>query len=455
MGDSDPASRPNARAELTAAGRAARRGLAIDRLGAWQPGPDRPDPVGLLTGQAKTRIADLVPVRYGRMAVSPFTFYRGAALPMAADLASMASTAIIVQLCGDAHLSNFGLFASPERDLVFDINDFDETRHGPFEWDVKRLAGSVVVAGRGRGFAAHDIRKAMGRAVRSYRTHMTQYAAMRAIDVYYARVDTAGILAYLDKRARPFLKETVKAAAHHDALHELPKLTEVGPDGHRRIVDRPPVIVHRPEASESIQAKSIVAYRENLEEDRRVLLDRYTLVDAAMKVVGVGSVGLGAFAVLLAGADDDDPLFLQVKEAEASVLERFLGPSHQPSHGARVVAGQRRLQAATDVLLGWFVGPGGRHWYVRQLQDQKGGAVVEAMTVDDLAAWGDLCGWALARGHARSGQPAEIAGYLGDDDAFEKAMTQFAEAYADQTERDHAAFVAAIDAGRITAETGV
>jgi len=455
MTDSDPASRPHRRDELAAAGRAARKKVAIDSLGSFTPGPDRPDPVALLTDQAKTRLPDLIPVRNGRMAVSPFTFYRGAALPMASDLATMPSTGIIVQLCGDAHLSNFGLFASPERDLVFDINDFDETRHGPFEWDVKRLAGSVAVAGRGRKFAPHDIRKAVDRAVRSYRSHIAEYAAMRAIDVYYARVDTAGILAYLDKRARPFLKETVRAAAHHDALHELPKLTEVGPDGRRRIVDHPPVIVHRPEASEAIQDASIVAYRENLEEDRRVLLDRYTLVDAAMKVVGVGSVGLGAFAALLVGADEDDPLFLQVKEAEASVLERFLGPSGQPSHGARVVAGQRRLQAATDVLLGWFVGPGGRHWYVRQLQDQKGGAVVEAMMVDDLAAWGDLCGWALARGHARSGQPAEIAGYLGDDDAFEKAIGRFAEAYADQTERDFDELAAAAKSGRITAERGI
>jgi len=455
MTASDTDRRPRSRDELRAAGRAARDRVAIDSLGSWKPGPDRPDPVALLAGQAATRFADLVPVRYGRMAVSPFTFYRGAALPMAADLAATPSTEVTVQLCGDAHLSNFGLFASPERALVFDINDFDETRHGPFEWDVKRLAGSVVVAGRGRGFTAHDCRKAAHRAVRSYRTRIAAYAAMRAIDVYYARVDTAEILAYLDKRARPFLKQTVRAATRHDALHELPKLTEVGPDGRRRIVDRPPTITHRPEADQAVQTASLTAYRESLQEDRRVLLDRYQLVDAAMKVVGVGSVGLGAFAALLMGADDDDPLFLQVKQAEESVLERFLGPSHQPSHGARVVAGQRRLQAASDVLLGSFIGPGGRHWYVRQLQDQKGGAVIDAMTVDDLVAWGDLCGWALARGHARSGEPAEIAGYMGDDDAFDTAIGQFAEAYADQTERDHAEFVAAIAAGRITAESGV
>jgi uncharacterized protein (DUF2252 family) len=293
------------------------------------------------------------------------------------------------------------------------------------------------------------------RAARSYRTHIAEYAATRAIDVYYARVDTASVLAYAEKRARPFLKQTVKAAVRRDALHELPKLTEVGPDGRRRIVDRPPVITHRPEASQDITAASLSAYRESLAEDRRVLLDRYEMVDVAMKVVGVGSVGLGSFAALFMGEGDDDPLFLQVKQAEASVLERFLGPSSQPSHGARVVSGQRRLQAVSDVMLGWFVGPGGRHWYVRQLQDQKGGAVIEAMTIDDLAAWGDLCGWALARGHARSGEPAEIAGYLGDGDAFDDAMGRFAEAYADQTKRDHAAFVAAIDAGTLPAERGV
>jgi uncharacterized protein (DUF2252 family) len=451
----DAPARPRTRDELRAAGRAAADRVLIASHGAWSPARDRPDPVALIQEQAATRFPDLVPVRHGRMAVSPFTFYRGAALPMAADLAATASTGITVQLCGDAHLSNFGLFASPERDLVFDINDFDETRHGPFEWDLKRLAGSIVVAGRDRSFSAHDCRRAAVRAVRSYRTHMAAYATARAIDVYYARVDTAGVLAYVEKRAQKFLKQTVKAATRHDALHELPKLTEVGPDGRRRIVDRPPVITHRPEVSGDVLAPALAAYRESLAEDRRVLLDRYEMVDAAMKVVGVGSVGLGSVAALFLGEGNDDPLFLQVKQAEASVLERFLGPSRQPSHGARVVSGQHRLQAVSDVLLGWFVGPLGRHWYVRQLQDQKGGAVVDAMTIDDLAAWGDLCGWALARGHARSGEPAEIAGYVGEDDAFDAAIGRFADAYADQTERDHAAFVAAIDAGRIPAERGV
>jgi uncharacterized protein (DUF2252 family) len=443
------------RDERRAAGEAARSRVPPSAHATWRPAPDRPDPVALLEEQAATRIPELVPIRYGRMAVSPFTYYRGAALPMAADLATATSPGIVVQLCGDAHLSNFGLFASPERDLVFDINDFDETLRGPFEWDVKRLAASLVAAGRTRGFDEHGVQQAVHRTVASYRTRIAEYAAMRAMEVYYSRVNVAGILAFVDKRARPFLQATVKSTHHHDALHELPKLTEVDAEGHRRIVDHPPLITHHPEVTQEVTATAIASYRDSIGEDRRVLFDRFELVDAALKVVGVGSVGLGAFAVLLLGGDQDDPLFLQVKQAEASVLERFLPPSKQPSHGARVVAGQRRLQAASDILLGWMVGAKGRHWYVRQLQDQKGGAVVEAMTLDDLAAWGELCGWALARGHARSGHPAEIAGYLGTDKAFDHAIADFAVAYAEQNERDHAGFVAAIKAGRVAAESGV
>jgi uncharacterized protein (DUF2252 family) len=442
------------REELRQTGAAARVQVPPSAHAGWRPAAGRPDPIALLEEQAATRIPDLVPVRYGRMAVSPFTFYRGAALPMAADLAPTPTSGIVVQLCGDAHLSNFGLFASPERDLVFDVNDFDETLHGPFEWDVKRLAASLVVAGRVRGFSEHDNRHAVHRAVQSYRVRMAGYAVMSSLDVYYSRVDAAGVLAYVDKRARPFLQQTVKTTHHHDAIHELPKLTAVDAEGRRRIVDRPPVISHPPEATPELLAATLAGYRETVPEDRRVLLDRYELVDAALKVVGVGSVGLAAFVALLLGGDDD-PLFLQAKQAEASVLERFLPPSSQPSHGARVVAGQRRLQATSDVLLGWAVGGHGRHWYVRQLQDQKGGAVVDAMTLEDLATWGELCGWALARGHARTGQPAQIAGYLGDDRAFDHAIVDFAAAYADQNERDHAAFVAAITAGRIAAEPGV
>jgi uncharacterized protein (DUF2252 family) len=410
--------------------------------------------VALLEEQNVTREPDLVPVRHGRMMVSPFTFYRGAAKIMAADLKDTPRAGLTVQLCGDAHLSNFGLFASPERSEVFDINDFDETLRGPFEWDLARLAASLVVAARSRGFTVHDGRHAVHRAMRSYRDRMAEYATMRAIDVYYSSVAITSVVTYLDKRARPMIESAVQSAAHHDSIHELAKLTAIV-DGKRRIVDRPPVVVHRADATNPLVTSALASYRASLLDDRRALLDRYEIVDYAMKVVGVGSVGLGAMILLLDGGSDADPLFLQAKEAQASVYERFIGPSSQPTHGDRVVAGQRRLQATTDVLLGAAVGELGRQWYVRQLADQKGSAVVEAMTVDDLGAWGELCGWALARGHARSGEPATIAAYLGADDAFDRAMALFAETYADQTARDYATFSAAIASGRIVAQSGV
>ena len=442
------------RTTLTEAGTAARLRLPLADQGNWKPAADRPDPIALLEEQAQTRLPELVPIRYGRMSVSPFAFYRGAALPMAADLAAIPNSGLTVQLCGDAHLSNYGLFASPERELLFDINDFDETLPGPFEWDVKRLAASIIVAGRFRGFDHHVNRRAAQQAVETYRTRMAAFAGMRAIEVFYSAVDASGIVTFVDKRARPMIESTVKSASRHDALHELPKLTAVV-DGHRSIVDHPPVIVHRPEATPAVIDAFLAAYSTTLQEDRRTLLNRYALVDVAMKVVGVGSVGLGAFIALFDSDSDDDPLFLQVKQAEASVLERFLGASQEPTHGARVVAGQRHLQAQSDVFLGHAVGDfEGRAWYVRQLQDQKASAVVEAMTADDLAAWGALCGWSLARGHARSGEPATIAAYLGTDDTFDHAIAKFAETYADQNERDYGALTAAIKSGRIKAITG-
>lgn len=443
------------REERASAGAEARARVPPSVYAAWKPRADRADPIALLQEQDATRIPELVPVRYGRMAISPFTFYRGAALTMAADLAGSQSTGLKVQLAGDAHLSNFGLFASPERDLVFDMNDFDETHPGPWEWDVARLAGSLVVAARERGFDAHDARHAVHAAVHSYREKMADYAAMRAIDVYYAKVDAAEIEGYVDKRARPYLQSTVKSAAHHDALHELPKLTAIDEAGRRKIVDHPPTISHPADLTAPVEASILAMYRTTLQEDRRILFDRYEPIDAALKVVGVGSVGLGAFAVLFEGGGEDDPLFLQVKQAEASILERFLGPSTYSSHGERVVAGQRRLQAASDVMLGWAVGPGGRHLYIRQLQDQKASAIIEAMTFDDLVTWGRLCGWGLAGGHARTGEPATLGGYLGTDNEIDHAIADFAVTYADQTERDHAALVAAIKSGRVAAEPGV
>jgi uncharacterized protein (DUF2252 family) len=440
--------------ERMRAGADVRRLVPPDLHAGWTAAPDRPDPIALLESQASTRISQLVPVRYGRMLVSPFTYFRGAALPMAADLAATPTSGVKVQLGGDAHLSNFGLFASPERNLLFDMNDFDETLPGPWEWDLKRLVASLVVAARDRGFDEHDARHAARAAAGSYRTRMAEYAGMRAIDVYYSRVDVSGIATYVDKRARPYLEETVREAAHHDTVHELPKLTELV-DGRRRIIDVPPTIYHPAWADADVPSDALAAYRLTLQEDRRVLFDRYELIDIAVKVVGVGSVGLVALAVLFGGGHPDDPLLLQVKEAEASVLERFLAPSEYTNHGERVVAGQRRLQAASDVMLGWSQGRLGRHIYIRQLQDQKGSAVIAAMSHDDLATWGELCGWALARGHARSGDPAAIAGYLGDDEEVDEALGAFAEAYADQTDRDHAAFAAAVKSGRLPAETGV
>jgi uncharacterized protein (DUF2252 family) len=412
--------------------------------------------VGLIAGQAATRLPELVPIRHGRMMASPFAFFRGAALPMAADLATLPRSDLIVQLGGDAHLSNFGLFASPERDLLFDMNDFDETLAGPFEWDLCRLAASFAVAARGRGLSEHAGRHAARMAVRSYRERMATYAGMDALSVYYAKVDVNAIMEFVDERAKPYLEDTVRSAMHHDALAGLSKLTEVV-GGRRRLVDKPPVIYHLAETQEdrTLVTDGLASYALTLQEDRRALLERFELVDIAVKVVGVGSVGLTALVVLMQERASGQPLLLQVKQAEASVLERFLGASPYASHGERVVAGQRRLQAASDILLGWTVGRLGRHHYVRQLHDLKGSAVLEAMTERDLATWAKLCGWALARGHASSGDPAAIGAYLGDDDALDHAIGRFAETYAHQTEADHAAFVEAIDAGRLPAERGV
>jgi len=444
----------SAAAARRAVGESARAAVPPSAVGEWRPSPARPDPVALLEEQATTRVKDLVPVRYGRMLVSPFTFYRGAALPMAADLASVPVSGIRTQLCGDAHLSNFGLFGSPERDLVFDINDFDETLPGPWEWDVLRLATSVVIAARSRGFDEHQGRHALHAAVRSYQTRMHEYAAMRSIEVYYAKVDATDVLASVGARSRAYLETTIKSAAHHDALHELPKLTEVT-GGVRRIIDRPPIITHPANLTFTLAEHALTRYRDSIQEDRRVLLDRYSLVDTAMKVVGVGSVGLLALVALLDGGDGVDPLFLQAKQAEASVLERFLGPSAEAHHGQRIVTGQRRLQATSDILLGWTSGDHDLHVYVRQLQDEKAGAVIEVMTPEDLAAWAELCAWALARGHARSGEPASIAAYLGTDDEFAHAVGRFATTYADVNQRDFEALGAAAASGRVVAEAGV
>jgi uncharacterized protein (DUF2252 family) len=431
----------------------------------------RPDPIALLEEQAKTRVPELVPIRYGRMLVSPFTFYRGAALIMAADLAATPRSGLTAQLCGDAHLSNFGVFASPERQLMFDINDFDETLPGPWEWDVKRMAASFEIAGRDRGFGPADRRAIVARGVQEYRERMRQAADMRNLDVWYTHIEIGRALEQLRtqvdrKQARTTEKNLAKARTR-DSMQAFSKLTaEV--DGERRIVGDPPLIVPiedlmhpgtgRDETEESIRGL-LRAYRRTLETDRKHLLEEFRYAHMARKVVGVGSVGTRAWILLMLGRDGQDPLFLQAKEAEASVLERFVGKSGFRNHGQRVVAGQRLMQAASDIFLGWqrVTGLDGqdRDFYVRQLRDWKGSADVDTMRSPAMTAYARLCGATLARAHARSGDRIAIASYLGKTDAFDRAIADFSSAYADQNERDYQAVVAAVKSGRLTAQTGL
>jgi uncharacterized protein (DUF2252 family) len=428
--------------EARAAGRAHRRDVPRSSHREWSAPPDRADPIEILTRQERDRVPSLLPLRHERMAVSPLTFYRGAAAIMAADLASTPTTALRVQACGDAHLANFGVFATPERNLVFDVNDFDETLEAPFEWDVKRLASSLVVAGRGNGLAEAASRAAARAAVQTYRAEVRRYAGMGHLDVWYARIDVASAMEVLHGAHRRHARRVAKKARHRTSLAALDKLTTTTKAGHRRIVDDPPLIEHLDGLAEEVGAR-FTDYRASLPPDRRVLLDRYRFVDAARKVVGVGSVGTECSIVLLQGDSDADPLFLQIKTASASVLEPHAGPSPYPEPGQRVVEGQLLMQAASDIFLGW-TGP----YYVRQLRDMKGGVVPELLDASSLAVYGRVCGAALARAHARSGGAAAIAGYLGRGDAFDAAVEDFAAAYADQTERDHAAFRAAQGSAR-------
>ncbi len=422
----------------------------------WTPPADRPDPIALLESEAVNRVPELVPIRYGRMLASPFAFLRGAAILMAADLATTPSTGIVVQLCGDAHLANFGLYASPERRLLFDANDFDQTLPGPWEWDVKRLAASIMVAGRTYGIGEAAARDAVHEAIHSYRARMAAFASMGEQAVWYARVRAATFVA---DQSRTLIKRRAHAAIakprQHDHHQSLAKLTEVV-NGRRRIVNNPPLIerVETDDLATWVQT-TLHAYRQTLQDDRRHLLARYRFVDLAHKVVGVGSVGMRCYIVLLTGRDDDDPLFLQIKQAERSVLEAHLPASRYANHGQRVVAGQRLMQAASDILLGWQRGSDGRDYYWRQLRDMKGGANVAAMSASMLRSYAALCGWTLAHGHARSGDQVQIAAYLGRSDRFDRAIAAFATAYADQTERDHAALVAAVRSGRVAAEIGI
>jgi uncharacterized protein (DUF2252 family) len=459
-------------AERAARGKAARAEVPRDSHASFDPPAGRPDPVGLLEGQAKARVPELVPVRWGRMMVSPFTFYRGAALPMASDLASTPVSGLAVQACGDAHLSNFGIFGSAERRLMFDVNDFDETLPGPWEWDVKRLAASLEVAARGNGFPSKQRREIVTAAVTRYRQAMRQFAGMTDLDVWYAHADMDQLRAQFESQLQPRQRKTVQKglakARTRDSMQEVAKLTRVV-DGRPRIISDPPLLVPvdelLPEETErtafQTQINGLLAkYRRTLETDRRYLLEQYEFCDMARKVVGVGSVGTRCWIVLLLGRDDSDPLFLQVKEAEASVLSRFVGASKFANQGQRVVAGQRLMQASSDIFLGWQRIEAGldgrpRDFYVRQLRDWKFSVDIENILASGMRLYGELCGWTLARAHARSGDRIAIAAYLGGSDVFDRAIAQFAAAYADQNERDHQSLVDAVASGRIIAERGL
>jgi uncharacterized protein (DUF2252 family) len=455
--------------ERAATGKAARAEVPRSAHAVWEPSGDRPDPVELLEEQAASRVPELVPLRYGRMLASPFTFFRGAAYPMAADLAESPHSGLEVQLCGDAHLSNFGAFAAPDRRLVFGLNDFDETLPGPFEWDVKRLVASFAVAGRDRGFGAKARDSVNAAAARAYREAMRDYAGMGNLEVWYARIeaeDLARAGRHAGRKQIERFERNVAKARSKDSLKAFAKLTEIV-DGEPRIASDPPLIVPIEDAMPDVEPRRldefvrdvVRSYGQTLMPDRRRLLERYRYVHAARKVVGVGSVGTRAWIMLLLGRDADDPLFLQLKEAQASVLEPFLGASGFATHGQRVVEGQRLTQAASDILLGWIritdLDGRPRDFYVRQLWDAKGSAVVEAMNPLAMGLYAQFCGRALAKAHARSGDAIAIGSYLGGGEAFDRALASFAEAYADQNERDHQALQHAVDAGRVRAEPGM
>jgi uncharacterized protein (DUF2252 family) len=457
--------------ERVARGKAARKEVPRAGHGLFEPLSSRADPVELLERQARTRVPELVPIRYGRMLVSPFAFYRGAAMIMAHDLAATPRSGLVVQCCGDAHLSNFGVFASPERALVFDVNDFDETLPGPWEWDVKRLAVSMLIAARDNGFRAKEQDRVVLDTVGRYRTAMAQFAGMKQLEVWYARLDVESALQEYGSQFKPkAVKRTEKTLAKartKDSMTAFSKLCQVV-DGKVQIVDESPLIVPIAQLAQGRELDELVEslhqllrdYRATLEFDRRVLLEAFELTDLARKVVGVGSVGTRAYIALMLGRDGQDPLFLQMKEAEASVLEEFLGPSQFSNHGERVVVGQRLMQAASDIFLGWLHVKSGldgkpRDFYVRQLKDWKGSAEIEQMVPEGMATYGKLCGWTLARAHARSGDRIAIAAYLGNGDSFDRAIVEFSKAYADQNELDYQALTEAVNSGKIKAQTGL
>jgi uncharacterized protein (DUF2252 family) len=457
--------------ERAVRGKAARAEVPLESHAEFDPPPDRPDPIALLEEQGASRVPNLVPVRYGRMMASPFSYYRGAALPMAADLATTPVTGLAVQACGDAHLSNFGVFGSAERRLVFDVNDFDETTPGPWEWDVKRLAASLEVAARDNGFPGKKRRAIVAAAVASYRDAMRGFADMTNLEVWYAHADLDQLrqqaAGQLKGRQRKAIDKGLVKARTRDSMQEVGKLTHMV-DGKPRIIADPPLIVPADQLIpdeidrkrfEGLISDLVAGYRRTMETDRRYLLEQYEFCDMAHKVVGVGSVGTRCWIVLMLGRDTGDPLFLQVKEAQDSVLCRYVGSSKYANQGQRVVAGQRLMQASSDIFLGWqrvAIGAennGHRDFYVRQLRDWKFSLDYGAMVPRGMRLYGQLCGWTLARAHARSGDRIAIASYLGSSDAFDQAITQFADAYADQNEKDHEALLAAVASGRIVAES--
>jgi len=462
-----------------ARGKSLRDQAAPSSHAGWEPAADRPDPVSLLEEQDASREQDLVPVRHGRMMVSPFTFYRGAAKIMAADLQATPRAGLDVQLCGDAHLSNFGMFASPERSLLFDLNDFDETLPGPFEYDVKRMSASFTIAGRNNGFSEAETRDVTLASARAYRQSMARFAKMGTMDIWYAHLSESDLLAAIRNLTRTAdgtgkkaakkdakkAKASMAKARTRDSLQALSKLAELV-DGRYRIVSQPPIVIPfrdvpavaglSPDQLQQVIEEQFRAYRSTLQNDRRHLLERFQIVDVARKVVGVGSVGTRAYIALLQGRDERDPLFLQVKEASASVLEDHLPKSRFKQPGERVVQGQRLMQAASDIYLGWTKGTmNDRHFYWRQLRDMKASAVVESMRPANLGFYAGACGWTLARAHARSGDPIAIAAYLGKGDDFDRSVADFSERYADQNDRDFEAFVQAVGSGRLEAIEGV
>jgi uncharacterized protein (DUF2252 family) len=457
------------RADREAQGKDARVVTPLESQAEFRPGSSR-DPVGLLAGQVQSRVPELVPIRHGRMLVSAFTFFRGAALPMAADLAGTPASGLRVQLCGDAHLSNFGAFASPERNLVLDVNDFDETLPGPFEWDVKRLAASFAVAGRDSGFPAKTRRKIVLAAAEGYRTTMRTFAQQPLLDVWYAHLDIEQAInqfrSQLKKKRLKAAKGLLAKAHASDSTKAVRKLTTMA-DGRRQIISDPPMIAPIEEVYADVQASAIYAeirtvlgkYGRTLQSDRRHLLEQYSLVQVARKVVGVGSVGTRAWIVLMDGGDAVEPLFLQAKEAQPSVLAQYCGGSQYANEGERVVAGQHLMQAESDIFLGWTraTGPDGvdRDFYVRQLKDWKFSAPIELMLPAGMAVYAGLCGWTLARAHARSGDRIALAAYLGGSAAFDQAIADFAESYADQNESDYAALQSAVKDGKVESTTEI